>query len=381
MKSLCILGSTGSIGVNTLKVVAQFPREFRVRSLGAGSNAKRLAEQVRAVNPDRVALADKSKIPEFKTLLNGWEGEILGGPEGLVELAGEAESTYVVSAIVGAAGLLPTLAALKKGKQVGIANKEPLVMAGPLMLAAAQASGATILPIDSEHCAVFQSARAGTAKEIRKVILTASGGPFRTATQELMRKATVHSALNHPTWSMGAKITIDSATLMNKALEIIEAHFLFNVPYEAIEVWVHPQSVVHSLVEFVDSSIIAQLGLPDMRLPIQYALTWPQRLDGMLPPLTVDRMATLTFELPDRKRFPSLDFGYDAGRRGGTAPAVLNAANEQAVKLFLEGRISFCGIFDLIGAALQTHQVQPLDNLETVLAADAWARRYVTDKA
>jgi 1-deoxy-D-xylulose-5-phosphate reductoisomerase len=383
MKNLCILGSTGSIGVSTLKVVAQFPDKFRVRSMTAGRNVKQLAEQIHAMQngPDRVAIADKDKIPEFKSLLNGWKGDILGGVDGLLEVAQEKESDYVVSAIVGAAGLLPTLAALKKGKQVGIANKEPLVMAGGLMLAAAKESGATILPIDSEHCAVFQSIRAGLPREVRKIILTASGGPFRTASKEVMLKASKESALKHPTWTMGAKITIDSATLMNKALEIIEAHFLFGVPYEGIEVWVHPQSIVHALVEFSDSSMIAQLGLPDMRLPIQYALTYPERLDGALPPLTVDKMASLSFEAPDHERFPSLKFAYEAGKTGGTAPAVLNAANEQAVALFLEGKIKFCGIFDLVRAALSAHSVQKVENLDTVLQADAWARRFVTDRS
>ena len=347
----------------------------------AGSNVAQLAEQVHAVRPDRVAIANKDQIPTFKKMLNGWRGDILGGAEGILELAEEPQSDYVVSAIVGAAGLLPTLGALKKGKQVGIANKEPLVMAGPLMLAAAKQSGATILPIDSEHCAVFQSAKSGTPKEIRKIVLTASGGPFRTATKEIMLSATVESALKHPTWSMGAKITIDSATLMNKALEIIEAHFLFDVPYEGIEVWVHPQSIVHALVEFTDYSVVAQLGLPDMRLPIQYALTYPERLDGGLPPLPLDRMKSLTFEAPDRERFPSLDFAYECGRKGGTAPAVLNAANEQAVALFLKGKISFCGIFDRVGDAISAHAVKPLDGLQTVLDADKWAREYVVSKA
>jgi 1-deoxy-D-xylulose-5-phosphate reductoisomerase len=379
LKNLCILGCTGSIGVSTLQVVAQFPDRFRVRSMTAGSNIKQLAEQVHAVKPDRVAIADKELIPEFKKLLNGWKGDILGGVEGLVELAEEPQSDYVVSAIVGAAGLVPTLAALKKGKQVGIANKEPLVMAGSLMLEAAKKSGATILPIDSEHCAVFQSVRCGEAREVRKIILTASGGPFRTATKEMMLQATKESALKHPTWSMGAKITIDSATLMNKALEIIEAHFLFGVPYEAIEVWVHPQSIVHAMVEFTDSSMIAQLGLPDMRLPIQYALTWPERLDGALPPLTLDKMRSLTFEAPDHDRFPSLNFAYQAGRRGGTAPAVLNAANEQAVSLFLDGKIKFCGIFDCVSSALEAHKTQQVKDLQTVLEADSWARRFVMD--
>jgi len=387
MKNLCILGCTGSIGVSTLKVVAQFPEKFRVRSMTAGSNVKQLAEQLHTLQqsghkgPERVAIADKNKLSEFKQLAGFYKGEVLSGVDGLVELAQEPESDFVVSAIVGAAGLLPTLAGLKKGKQVGIANKEPLVMAGPLMLAAAKASGATILPIDSEHCAVFQSVRCGEQKEVRKIILTASGGPFRTATKEMMLKATKENALKHPTWSMGAKITIDSATLMNKALEIIEAHFLFDVPYDQIEVWVHPQSIVHALVEFNDSSVIAQLGLPDMRLPIQYALTYPERLDGALPPLPLDRMQSLTFEAPDHERFPSLQFAYAAGKRGGTAPAVLNAANEQAVALFLEGKIKFCGIFDLVRAALDAHPAQQMDNLETVLQADGWARRFVADQA
>lgn len=377
MKNLCILGSTGSIGVSTLDVVRRFPDRFRVRSLTAGKNAKKLAEQAAEAKPDRIAITDKDAYTELKSHLNGWRGEVLAGPEALCELAEEQESDYVVSAIVGAAGLLPTLSALKKGKQVGIANKEPLVMAGPLMIAAAKQAGSTILPIDSEHSAVFQAARAGNHGELRRIVLTASGGPFRSATKEKMAAATKADALNHPTWSMGAKITIDSATLMNKALEIIEAHFLFDVPYERIEVWVHPQSIVHALVEFSDRSVVAQLGLPDMRLPIQYALTWPDRLDGALPELPLDRMASLAFEAPDRSRFPTLDFAYEAGRKGGTAPAVLNAANEQAVALFLDDRIKFTKIFDLVGSALSAHRVEPMDDLDTVLAADRWAREHV----
>jgi 1-deoxy-D-xylulose-5-phosphate reductoisomerase len=376
-KALCILGSTGSIGVSTLDVVRRFPERFRVRSLTAGQNVKKLAAQAREFGAARVAVADAKLLPKLRGELDGWRGEVLAGPEALRELAEEAESDYVVSAIVGAAGLLPTLAALRKGKQVGIANKEPLVMAGPLMLAAARAAGATILPIDSEHSAVFQSARAGKGGELRKVVLTCSGGPFRKATKEAMAAATRETALKHPTWSMGAKITIDSATLMNKALEIIEAHFLFNVPYENIHVWVHPQSIVHALVEFADGSVVAQLGLPDMRLPIQYALTYPDRLDGGLPTLPLEKMAALTFEAPDRGRFPSLDFAYRAGRAGGTAPAVMNAANEQAVELFLKGAIPFTRIFELVGATLAAHTVKPMDSLETVLEADRWAREYL----
>jgi 1-deoxy-D-xylulose-5-phosphate reductoisomerase len=377
MRSLCILGSTGSIGVSTLDVVRRFPGKFRVRSMTAGSNVKKLAEQICEFKPDRVAVADKAKVQELRAQLNGWSGELLAGEDALCELAADRESDYVVSAIVGAAGLMPTLSALKNGKLVGIANKEPLVMCGPLMQAAAAKAGATILPIDSEHSAVFQSARAGNKGELRKVVLTCSGGPFRNASAETMAKATKAEALRHPTWSMGAKITIDSATLMNKALEIVEAHFLFGVPYEGIHVWVHPQSIVHALVEFSDGSVVAQLGLPDMRLPIQYALTYPDRWDGGLPALPIERMATLVFEEPDRKRFPSLDIAYQAGRLGGTAPAVMNAANETAVSLFLEDKIRFTRIFDLVGGALAKHTVRAMDRLETVLEADRWAREEV----
>ena len=374
MKSLCILGSTGSIGASTLDVVRRLPGKFRVHSLTAGRNAEKLAAQAAEFQPARIAISEKEHYAQLKACLNGWRGEVLAGKEALCELAEESASDYVVSAIVGAAGLLPTLGALTKGKQVGIANKEPLVMAGPLMLEAARGSGATILPIDSEHSAVFQSARAGQHGELRKIVLTASGGPFRQATRERMARATKAEALQHPTWTMGAKITIDSATLMNKALEIIEAHFLFGLPYADIQVWVHPQSIVHALVEFADGSIIAQLGLPDMRLPIQYALTYPERLDGGLPTLPLEKMATLTFEAPDRERFPSLDFAYRAGQLGGTAPAVLNAANEEAVRLFLDGVIPFGRIFDLVGGTLAAHRVQELQDLEAVLDADRWAR-------
>jgi 1-deoxy-D-xylulose-5-phosphate reductoisomerase len=376
-RSLCILGSTGSIGVSTLDVVRRFPDRFRVRSLTAGRNTKLLAQQAREFKAQRVAVADKQQSAALRAELEGWPAEVLAGEEALCELASEAESDYVVSAIVGAAGLLPTLAALEKGKLVGIANKEPLVMAGPLMLEAARRSGGAILPIDSEHSAVFQSARAGAGGELRKVILTCSGGPFRKAGKAEMAAATPQAALKHPTWNMGAKITIDSATLMNKALEIIEAHFLFGLPYENIRVWVHPQSIVHALVEFTDGSVVAQLGLPDMRLPIQYALTYPQRLDGGLPTLGLERLASLTFEEPDRERFPSLDLAYAAGRSGGTAPAVLNAANEEAVRLFLEGAIPFLKIFELTGEALAAHRVRPLEALESALEADRWTRQRI----
>jgi 1-deoxy-D-xylulose-5-phosphate reductoisomerase len=379
-RKVCLLGSTGSIGVNTLDVVKRFPERFEIHSLAAGSNARLLARQAQETCAKRIALFDPNKINDLKAALNGWHGEILSGESGLRELAEDPNAPVTVSAIVGAAGLLPTLAALNKGKVVAIANKEPLVMAGPLMLEAAERNGATILPIDSEHSAVFQSARSGGPREIRKVILTASGGPFRTASAEVMARSTKREALNHPTWNMGAKITVDSATLMNKALEIIEAHFLFGVPYEAIEVWIHPQSIVHALVEFTDGAVVGQLGLPDMRLPIQYALSHPERWDGGLPPLTLDRMRSLTFEPPDRNRFPTLGYAYKAGKAGGTAPAALNAANEEAVKLFLEDKILFAGIFKAVGEALDAHVVRPLSDLEVVLTADKETREFVRRK-
>ena len=380
-ENVVLLGSTGSIGQSTLDVLRRFPDRFRLLGVAAGSNVEEMAKQIREFNVPRAAVFQEDKASALRGMLDG-RCQVLAGPEGLADLARDADARIVISAIVGAAGLMPTLEALKSGKRVGIANKEPLVMAGALMRAAADANGSENLPIDSEHSAIFQSARSGRKGELRKVILTASGGPFRKATKEQMAKASAQNALNHPTWSMGAKITIDSATLMNKALEIIEAHWLFGVGYEAIEVYVHPQSIVHSMVEFVDGSVVAQLGLPDMRLPIQYALTYPDRLDGGLPPLTLARMASLTFEAPDRERFPSLDFGYRAGQNGRLAPAVLNAANEEAVSMFLAGRIRFPEIFELIGGALDAHRdasgLEP--TLDQILAADAWARRWVASQ-
>lgn len=375
MKALCILGSTGSIGESTLDVVRRMPGKFRVRSMTAGGNAKKLAEQAAEFQPARIAISEKDKYAELKSSLNGWRGEILAGAEALCALAEEPESDYVVSAIVGAAGLLPTLAALKSGKQVGIANKEPLVMCGPLMIAAAEKSGATILPIDSEHSAVFQSARAGNHGEIRKIVLTASGGPFRKATKEMMAKARKEDALKHPTWSMGAKITIDSATLMNKALEIIEAHFLFGVPYEAIHVWVHPQSIVHALVEFTDGSVVAQLGLPDMRLPIQYALTYPERAPANGLHLDWEKLRRLDFEAPSPKKFPCLELARAALRAGGAQPCAFNAADEVAVAAFLERRLPFLGIAVVIENVLKKMPRLRPSNIEDVLAADAEARR------
>ncbi len=382
-KNLVLLGATGSIGRNAIDVLRRFRGRFRLIGAAAHSNVEEMARLIGEFEVPRAAMFREDKAAELRAMLNG-RCEVLAGTEGVATLAGDPEADTVISAIVGAAGLLPTLRAIESGKRVAIANKEPLVMAGAIMRAAADRHGAEILPIDSEHSAVFQAMRSGARGEVRRILLTASGGPFRDAGRETMARATAKEALNHPTWNMGAKITVDSATLMNKALEIIEAHWLFGAPYDAIEVVIHPQSIVHSMVEFRDGSVVAQMGLPDMRLPIQYALTYPDRLDGGLPPLTLDRMSSLDFMPPDRERFPSLDFAYEAGRRGGVAPAVLNAANEEAVKLFLAGKIGFLDIFDRIEDALRTLDinfaggVEP--SLDEILAADRWARERVASK-
>ena len=382
-KNVVLLGSTGSIGRNALDVLRRFPDRFRLIGVAAHSSAEEMARQIREFEVPRAAIFDEEKAEYLRSLLDG-RCEVYAGAEGVERIGGDPDADVVVSAIVGAAGLRPTLKALEGGKRVAIANKEPLVMAGAIMRATADRCGAEIIPVDSEHSAVFQSMRSGNRGEVRKILLTASGGPFREATREQMACATVERALAHPTWTMGAKITIDSATLMNKALEIIEAHWLFGVPYEAIEVVIHPQSIVHTMVEFQDGSVVAQLGLPDMRLPIQYALTYPDRLDGGLPPLTLDRMASLSFMPPDREKFPSLDFAYSAGRQGGVAPAILNAANEAAVSLFLEGKIRFLELFELVGGAMKAGypgaDTGREPSLDDIIAADRWAREWVRSR-
>lgn len=375
MKRLTILGSTGSIGQSTLDVVAQYPEEFVVVGLGAGKNTHRLAAQIRRFRPARVSVQDAEAAQALKNLLSPENGvEILVGSEGATALATDSRNDLLVSAMVGAVGLQPTLAAINKGIPVALANKETLVMAGPLVMAAAQQQGSVIIPIDSEHSAIFQSLLGHQYEDIRRLWLTASGGPFLRWPQSRLATVTPAQALNHPNWAMGPKITVDSATLMNKGLEVIEASVLFQLPAERIEVHIHPQSIVHSLVEYVDGSVIAQLGIPDMRVPIAYALTYPRRLPLRLPPLDLFAVGQLTFERPDLERFPCLRLAYDAARVSGTMPAALNAANEVAVAAFLAGKLSFIAIHRVIAQTMEAHQVQPLASLDQVLAVDRWAR-------
>ncbi len=376
MKGLAVIGSTGSIGESTLDVVRRFPDRFRVHALAAGGNRlDLLARQARDTGASLVAVPTEADAGRLKSLL-GDGVEVSWGTEGMVRIVSAGEVDLVVSAIVGAAGLVPTYAALLEGKDVAVANKETLVAAGELVMEAARRSGSRLLPVDSEHSALFQALEGRRTEDVRRLILTASGGPFRGRSAASLAGVEVREALAHPRWSMGPKITVDSATLMNKGLEVIEAHWLFGVPAERIDVTLHPQSVVHSLVEFVDGSLLAQLGVPDMRGPIAYALHYPERLP--LPDLALDlwRMGPLTFEPPDRESFPCLDLAYQALRAGGTAPAVLSGANEAAVEAFLGGRIPFLTIGEAVDAALQAHDVRGLDSIHTALEVDRWARSH-----
>jgi 1-deoxy-D-xylulose-5-phosphate reductoisomerase len=374
MTGVAILGVTGSIGRSSLDVIRGLGNGYRVVGMSAGSQWQALVGPVKEFAPRRVGIADPRAADEFARsgALDG--AELLSGPDASIRVASADDADVVVSAIVGAAGLEPTLAAVRAGKRVALANKEALVMGGSLLLDEARSSGAVLLPVDSEHSAIFQSALAGNRHEIRRIILTASGGPFRTRPANDFASITVEQALAHPTWSMGPKITVDSATLMNKALEVVEARWLFDVPADRIEVWIHPQSIVHSMVEFVDGSMIAQIGPPDMRLPIQYAITYPERRPGASKPLAVEDMARLTFERPDGARFPALELGYRAARSGGTAGAVLSAANEVAVGAFLDRRCAFAEIPRVVGRVMDEAPAAVRPTLEEIWAADRWAR-------
>ena len=377
MKTITVLGSTGSIGRRTLELVAAFPDQFRVGGLAArGSDVARVAEQVRLHRPAAVALLDRTAVDRLARELTPPLPELFGGPEGLAAVASEIPADVVVSALVGAAGLVPTLAAIRAGRTIALANKETLVMAGALMTRAAREHGVRLLPVDSEHCAIFQCLAGSAPREVRRLVLTASGGPFRGWSALALENVTAAQALRHPTWRMGAKITIDSATLMNKGLEILEAHWLFGMPYERIDVIVHPQSIVHSMVEFVDRSVLAQLGMPDMGIPILYALTYPDRLPCPAPALDLVQLGALTFEAPDEAAFPCLALARRAGRAGGAAPLVLNAANEVAVAGFLEGRCGFTDIPRLIDDALAAHAGIAAADLETCLDLDETVRRW-----
>jgi len=379
MKVLSVLGSTGSIGTNTLKVTASFPNDFRVAGLSGGNNAPLLAQQTEEIHPKIVSSGDESVSAEVQRLLRqrGYpmaSTRFVHGVEGNIEVSCHPETTMVLSAISGAAGLLPTYHALENGKSIALANKETMVMAGELMMGKSKQKQIPIIPVDSEHNAIHQCLRGGIDKEVRRLILTASGGPFRDTPKEKLSSVTPEQALNHPTWRMGKKITIDSATLMNKGLEVIEASRLFEVTADKIDVVVHPQSVVHSMVEFFDGSILAQLGLTDMRMPIQYALTYPERWTSPLPSLDIYKMPKLEFFEPDFDKFPCLELAYRALRSGGTAPTVLNAANEIAVEAFLNGGIAFQEIPLVIESVLNCHHSQDAFELEVILKADAWAR-------
>ena len=403
VKRIAILGSTGSIGQKALRVidalnsslVARPPcqrtvaagrssldkeqPQYEIVALSANSSIELLAEQARRYKPRFVAVTDPDYYHELKELIGDLDTTILAGPNSLVEIAQLSEVDIVFAAVVGAAGLPAVLAAAKKGKTLAVANKEPLVIAGELLTRTVKENGGIILPVDSEHSAIFQAMQAGSRDEVSKIILTASGGPFRTASLDDMSNVTLEEALAHPVWDMGPKITIDSATMMNKALEVIEARWLFDVPVERIEVLIHPESIVHSLVEFIDGSVIAQLGTPDMCLPIQYALTYPLRLPGIAEHLRLDELGQLTFEKPNLKVFRALALGFEVAKTDGTATVVFNAANEAAVGEFLEGRIKFVNIVELIEHCLGKHSVKMGVSLDELLEIDAWARREVIE--
>lgn len=375
MKNISILGSTGSIGRSALEVVANFPDKFRVSGLTAGRNINLLIGQIQQFRPKAVAVSSEESYKEIKKIIGSKTPEILFGVEGISAIAKMEDADIVVSSIMGAAGLLPTLAAIKAGKRVAIANKEPFVMAGAIMKTEAHRYGAEILPVDSEHSAVFQCIQNTDKKGVSKIILTASGGPFKGRSASELVNVTPDEALRHPKWTMGRKITIDSATLMNKGLEVIEAHHLFDMPADRIEVLIHPQSIIHSIVEFKDGSSLAQMSNPDMKGPISYALGYPDRLEPVVEPLNWTSLENLSFSSPDIKTFPSLALAYDALSAGGTMPAVLNAANEIAVQAFLDGTIGFNKIPELIKTVLNNHKPGSGLTIESILEADAWARK------
>jgi len=374
MKRLAILGSTGSIGVNALDIIRQFPERFEVISLSAGLNGELLRKQVLEFRPKIVSVLYRELADSLKRDLASVPVEIVHGIEGLIRVATHPEVDQVVSAIVGAVGLIPTLSAIKTRKEIALANKESLVMAGKIVMEEARRNHVRILPIDSEHSALFQSLLGHRKEEVERLILTASGGPFLHLPTARLRDVTVEDALNHPNWEMGKKVTIDSASLMNKGLEVIEAHWLFDIPVEKVSIQIHPQSVVHSMVEYRDGSMIAQMGITDMRVPISYALSFPERLPLRLPRLDLPKKGALTFIAPDPDRYPCLKLAYQSIGLGETMPAVLNGANEIAVNAFLEGSIKFTDIPILIQKVMEDHDLRPASSIEDVLKADHWAR-------
>ena len=400
MKAISVLGSTGSIGTQTLQIAEEFPDQFRVVSLTAGRNLELLVKQIQRHQPEVVALADPDLLPELKQRLSdtGLDGEkapqMVGGPDGLNTAAAWETADLVVTGIVGCAGLLPTLAAIRAGKDLALANKETLIAAGPVVLPELKKSGSRLLPADSEHSAIFQclqgtpwaeNARLSTGVPtpgLRRIQLTASGGAFRDWAAEDLAKATVSDATRHPNWSMGRKITVDSASLMNKGLEVIEAHYLFGLDYDHIEIVIHPQSIIHSMIELTDSSVLAQLVWPDMKLPILYCMSWPSRLETPWRRLDLTEVGQLSFRAPDPAKYPCMRLAYEAGRAGGTMPAVMNAANEEAVAQFLEERIHFLDIPVVIEAACEQHKSDLMAHpqLDDVLSVDQWARQSVREQ-
>jgi len=374
-KKITILGSTGSIGTQTLDVVRNHPDRFEIVGLSAFGRIEMLAEQAAEFHPQAVAIADRESAARARDLLGAKGAAVLEGPEGLAALAADWECDIVVVATSGSAGLRPTLEAIRRGRTIALANKETLVKAGRLVMSLARENNVRILPIDSEHNAIFQCLAGNDTRTVRRILITGSGGPFLDWPRERMEKITVADALNHPRWNMGPKVTVDSATLMNKGFEVIECHHLFGIEIERIEVVIHPESICHSMVEFIDGSIIAQLGPTDMRMPILNCLAWPERLESSLEPLDLYEVGRLTFRRPDLERFPALGYAREAAAIGGTMPAVLNAANEIAVRRFLDGRIAFGDIARTVRYVMDRHEVRRDPSLEEIEEADNWARR------
>lgn len=372
MKKIAILGSTGSIGTQTLDVVREHSDELQVVALAAGSNKERLKKQIKEFHPKLVSLSDEKKAQELKEELAGEQVEVVCGMEGLIEVAGADSADVVVTAVVGMMGILPTMEAIKKGKDIALANKETLVTAGHLIIPMAKEYGVSILPVDSEHSAIFQSLQGEPKAALDKILLTASGGPFRGKSAEFLETVTLEDALNHPNWSMGPKITIDSSTMVNKGLEVMEAKWLFGVDYSQIEVVIQPQSIIHSMVQYVDGAIIAQLGTPDMRVPIEYALFYPERRSLSGDRLDFSKLSQITFEKPDYKVFRGLSLAIEAGKTGGTMPTVFNAANERAVAKFLKGEIKYTDIVRSIEKCMDAHKVSAHPDLEEILATEQW---------
>jgi 1-deoxy-D-xylulose-5-phosphate reductoisomerase len=382
MKRITLLGSTGSIGTQTLDIVAEYPEKFQVVGMTAGGNIELFTQQIRKFQPEIVAIASETKLAELKEAIADLAVKpiMLAGAEGVETVAAYGDSEAVVTGIVGCAGLLPTIAAIKAGKNIALANKETLIAGGEVVVPLVKKHGVKLLPADSEHSAIFQCLQGVPEGGLRRIILTASGGAFRDRPTEELASVTVADALKHPNWAMGKKITIDSATLMNKGLEVIEAHYLFGVDYDKIEIVIHPQSIIHSLIELEDTSVLAQLGIPDMRLPLLYSLSYPDRIPTQWERLDLVKCGTLTFRAPDHQKYPCMELAYAAGRAGGTMPAVLNAANEQVVELFLQERVRYVQIADLIKHVCDRHNLISKPELEDILEADKWARNAVLEQ-